>query len=145
MKGISVVIAIVLILMITVALAAMAYVWFTGVFEGLVGTGGELINQTGEQLRASFRIETAKAVNGRVTVALRNTGGVDISMNNTAVYINDILVVKYTDALPDPLGKGQFTTTPFVVSNTTPVCPGPAVLRVTIPTGHSETSVISCS
>ena len=90
MKGVSTVIAIVLILMITVALAALAYIWFVSVFQTISEGAGEGVEQATEQLGTSFGIETAKYTgSNQVTASLRNTGSQNIDLTKLATYINN--------------------------------------------------------
>jgi len=146
MKGVSAVIAIVLILMITVALAAMSYVWFTNVFETLTESGTGAIERTGEQLQASFSIESARYLSGNSTsVSIRNTGVTTIDLDDVAFYLNG-LPASVTSGPSGTLNEGEFTTTAFVIENNTEaVCPGPATLRATIAEGYQQTVTVSCS
>ena len=90
-KGISAVIAIVLILMITIALAAMAYVWFTTVFGEISEEAGESAGDVTESMQTRFSIEAAKyTTNDTVDVSVRNTGTGTVDLTNVAVYIDDI-------------------------------------------------------
>jgi len=91
-KGISAVIAIVLILMITIALAAMAYVWFTTVFGEISEEAGESAGDVTESMQTRFSIEAAKynLTNNTVDVSVRNTGTGTVDLTNVAVYIDDI-------------------------------------------------------
>ncbi|MBR9682412.1 MAG: hypothetical protein GOV02_01940 [Candidatus Aenigmarchaeota archaeon] len=146
MKGVSAVIAIVLILMITVALAAMSYVWFTNIFETLTESGTSAIDRTGQQLQASFSIESARYLSGNSTsVSIRNTGITTIDLDDVAFYLNGIP----SSVISGPTGsltEGQFTTTAFIIENNTEaMCPGPATLRSTIAEGYQQTVTVSCS
>ena len=85
MKGVSTIIATVLVLLILVALASIAYVWFTTVFTKLSESAA---NQTGivsGNLKASMVMESENDHQ----IFVRNTGNVDLSGFN--VYFNDVL------------------------------------------------------
>ena len=151
MKGVSAVIAIVLILMITVALAAMSYVWFTNVFESLTESGTGAIEKTGQQLQASFSVESARYTSGdNVSVSIRNTGSTILDVSAVAFYLNGLpaaSIVQGSGPTGD-LAEGEFTTTAYVIENTTDigaVCPGPTTLRATIAEGYTQTVTVSCS
>lgn len=88
MKGISAVIAVVLILMITVALAAMAYVWFTGVFETITTGAGEAAERTGQTIATSFDVVSAGVDSSKILlVYITNTGSSDIWANRTNIFV----------------------------------------------------------
>lgn len=149
MKGVEAVIAIVLILMITVALAAMSYVWFTDVFKTLTDSGDSAIADTGDKLQASFTVESARYTSANnVSVSIRNTGNSDIELGKIAFYLKGIPAATVS-APTGTLGGGDFTTTAFVVSNITSgigaVCPGPSTLTVTIAQGQQQSATVSCS
>jgi len=102
MKGISDVIAVTMILMITIALASLGYIWFTGIFSSVSNISEQSVNQTTTSLLSQFKIEGAS--NGDIYV--RNTGSADLS--NLAVYVNDMLVNYTTSSLvikPGEVGK----------------------------------------
>ena len=101
LKGISTIIAIIIILMIVVFLAALAYLWFTDVFETLTGTGQEQVEETTIRLGSSILIEGVKGDN----IYIRNTGKYDVT--EIAVYIDDLL----TDStVPDKIEPGKIGT-----------------------------------
>ena len=91
-KGISAVIAIVLILMITIALAAMAYVWFTTVFGEISEEAGESAGDVTESMQTRFSIEAAKynATASSVIISIRNTGTGEIDLTNVAAYVDGV-------------------------------------------------------
>ncbi|MBI2233313.1 MAG: hypothetical protein HYU56_05310 [Candidatus Aenigmarchaeota archaeon] len=91
MKGITPVIAVILLLLITVSLVAFAYTWFTRVAT-TAATGIE--NQTSKLLATkSIRIENAKVSGTTTNIDLRNTGDVIINSGELAFYIEDGRVV----------------------------------------------------
>jgi len=114
MKGVSTVIAIILILMITVALAALAYTWFTGIFASLTASATTATTTATTAMATSFVIESAWNVSTLVNVAIRNTGTSNINMPKIIAYVSDI---KYTPANLNPTttlspgDKGTFTLT----------------------------------
>ncbi len=94
MKGISAVIAVILILMITVALAAMAYVWFTGVFETITTGAGQAATGTATTIATSFSIAGATnttkigGTNDPIEVYVTNTGSANITIENFVLLVD---------------------------------------------------------
>jgi len=94
MKGISSIIAVVLILMITVALSAMAYVWFTDVFKNISGSAGEAAGAAASQIGSGFSIVSASGLttgtgSENAYVRLTNTGTTKLLKENFNILIND--------------------------------------------------------
>ncbi len=98
MKGISAVIAVVLILMITVALSAMAYVWFTGVFDTITEGAGEAAEGTADIISTSFSVQ-AGVMSGADTLILylTNTGSSDIDLTRVNVFVDNLLATNTSD------------------------------------------------
>jgi len=124
MKGISDVIAVTMILMITVALASLGYIFFTGTFSSLTNITQASVNQTTTGLLSQFNIES---VSGTQTyqIFIRNTGS--SSLSNFSVYVNDIPV----QSTPLTLNPGQlgYTTITFIGA-------GSKTIRVTSSSGY---------
>jgi flagellin-like protein len=141
MKGVSAVIAIVLILMITVALAAMAYVWFTTVFEELARGAEGKVNQTTDILGTSIDIEAAAYVSeSNISVSIRNSGTTNIEISGIGYFINELPV----SSISGPTGTlGSNEIGNFIVENTSAVCPGPTSIKVSVP-GYDKTRSIAC-
>ncbi|MDD5416705.1 MAG: hypothetical protein PHU12_01890 [Candidatus Aenigmarchaeota archaeon] len=116
MKGISAIIAVVLILMITVALAAMAYVWFTGVFKTISESAGESATKAGQDIATQFSIAGAtNSSDGRnIDVYVTNTGSSDIEAKNFLLLVNG---VKRNHVATEILAPGETAT----LTNTTTV------------------------
>lgn len=90
MKGISAIIATILMLLITVSLAFMAFTWFSAVFTGVTTpVGNQTLTQTG-RFAGDFSLESPSyggAGTNYVVVRLRNTGAVDITMSGLSADI----------------------------------------------------------
>lgn len=122
MKGITPVIAIILLLMITIALAGFAFVWFGRV-------GQQVTNQTAEQLAEQQRkqatsaiIDNIDAANGIVTI--RNSGTVTINTNELGIYVDGTPI--QCTGLGATIAPGATAT----CTNTT-VIPGCVSVRIT--------------
>ena len=161
MKGVSEIIAIIMILMIVVALSALAYTWFSGVFSSLTGGAQTSVETTTGAMGVNFRIETAKNITGlnstcclpgppgcpgcayNVTVTIRNLGQTPISVSQMAAYINDIPQKIWTNAtngvLPT-ISYSQIAT--FNVSGGTTTDPYNQKLRLLTVSGLEQSITI---
>lgn len=141
MKGISAVIAVVLILMITVALASMAYVWFTTVFRTITVGTEEAATGGIAAMATKFTIESAHNATTDtwtgIAVTIRNTGTKNIDMDTIAAYVKG---VSKTDDATGTLTPGM--TGSFNVTVTTVPCDG--ILKVTEATGYEAYATIKC-
>jgi len=138
MKGVSTIIAVILILLITVALAVLAYAWFTGIFDVLISGANQSINGTQQQFGTKFSIEAATNVTEDiVTISMRNIGTVNIDLDKIACYVDDELKTNDASGTLSPGSVASFNIT--AVSD-----PCSKVLRITVETGADETITISC-
>jgi len=83
MEGISDVIAVVMILMITVALASLGYIFFIATFSSVSNQTGQSVNQTTAGLLTNFKIES---ISGN-RIFIRNIGSGNVT--GLAIYIGD--------------------------------------------------------
>ena len=95
MKGITPVIAIILLLMITIALIGFAFVWFTTI-------AGQMTNQTSQQLTEQQRKMMTAAKIEIIDIAsnktiFRNSGSISLKPSEIAVYVNDSVYVDCSD------------------------------------------------
>jgi hypothetical protein len=86
MKGISTIIVMILILMISISLTGLGYVTFTTFFSQITTSSQGAISQTLTTMLAQMKIESIIKSN-RIIVYVRNTGKVDLT--NFSAYIND--------------------------------------------------------
>lgn len=150
MRGVSAVIAVILILMITVALAATSYVWFSEVFTTVTAGGTNVTARGVAGIATQFSIESARygGVNN-VTVAIRNTGSVAIDLTTSAAYISDQFAgvttkVNTAGTAITSLATGSIAL--LNVTNTTAigdVCGDP--IRMSFGAGTPQTATIRCS
>ena len=144
--------------MIVIALAALAYTWFSGIFASLTSTAGTAVTTTTGAMATQITIEAAKKSTANiVNIVIRNVGtqSFDSSTSSVAVYIDNVL---QTMAAPTFIGCTGPTVTPgCVVSYVTSAavaglcpgitCPGSTcanVTKVTIGTGLTNTANIVC-
>ena len=98
MKGITPVIAVVLLLMITVALIGFAFVWFQGIMTGVTE---QVQNSTLSELEKQgmqIKLESAASdvnINGAIydVVYIRNRGTRNIPLERISVYFDGVLAI----------------------------------------------------
>lgn len=85
MKGITPVIAIILLLLITISMVGFAFVWFTRMAETASQAGTSQLNQTLGQMTQKVRIDN---INGN-TLTIRNIGTQAIPSSSLAFYVDN--------------------------------------------------------
>ena len=115
MKGISAIVVMILILLISVSLVGLGYIFFTEILTTVTTTGEESISQTVVSMLARMTIESVTAGNpGNIYV--RNTGKVNLT--NFAVYVDDVRDPSATaPGLLMPGDVGTITTSGALTSN----------------------------
>jgi hypothetical protein len=93
MKGVSTVIVMILILLISVALTGLGYLFFTEVLTSVTTAGEESISQSVTSMLSQMRIESLTAGTPG-NIYIRNTGKVNLT--DFTVYVNDGLEVPST-------------------------------------------------
>lgn len=104
-KGISPVIAVVLLLMITISLVAFAYVWFTRL------TGGAL-NQTVSEQEALKQQQGKRIVIDGVSgnaITLRNVGTYPVAITELSAFVNGV-VTTINCGVINTINPGQVVT-----------------------------------
>lgn len=166
MKGVSEVIAIILILMIVIALAALAYTWFSGIFTQLTGSAGQTIVSTTTTMGTQFSLEAAACAVGAtpacdvgdvISMSLRNTGQPVFDATKTSFYIDGIAFTGGVCASPvgctaAALANGcTYTCTKArVAGDPQPKCPMGSTtttistMKGVIATGLEATEIIQC-
>jgi flagellin-like protein len=93
MKGVSEIIAIILILMITISLAALAYTWFSGIFSEIMDAAGSLLTSSSKTMATQFKVDNALYVasDNIIYASIRNTGNQNFDASKTLFYIRGIL------------------------------------------------------
>lgn len=134
MKGVSSLVAIILMLLITISLVSLAYFWLTGLAGTLFNLGGNQTQQFGESVTSMFRIESVS----NDVVFIRNIG--QSTITKFSVYVNDVPVL-FT-ANPTELSSGELgniTLTPTL----TGVKPTDNTVKITTAQTVSATEKIS--
>jgi flagellin-like protein len=125
MKGISPIIATILLIVMTVAIAGLMYAWLSGMFSSLTGTTSSQINQATQV--TSFNVPQIYVSNGNISAIIYNNGNVPIN-NNTLI----ITAAEYyaSNATYD----GNTDSCTAAVSGTSPIS-----------SGQQATLLLSCS
>ncbi len=130
MKGVSAVIATILMLMITIAIAGMAYMYISGIFT--TRTQG-------------IEIADYYCTAGTVTLRIRNIGTVAISTGG----ISWVQTAPSVDTTTSGTAPSSGTIEPGQISDLTDVCDGSGgrscVYRLTPPTGNSIVANVYCT
>ncbi len=84
MKGITPVIATILLLLITISMVGFAFVWFSGMLSNVATTSENATNQQMIQMNQKIAIESAKSGN----IAVRNVGTYNINYTALSLYIS---------------------------------------------------------
>jgi len=133
MRGVSEVIAIILILMITISLAGLAYMFMSTTMSDVTSAAGSTTDTTTSSMLTSFTIENMDAAK----IYLRNTGQTELS--NLSVYVNSeppAYNIKPLSLSPGQLGT--ITIYSFI--------PDGAMVKVTSPNGFTTSKVATpCS
>jgi FlaG/FlaF family flagellin (archaellin) len=104
MKGVSIIIATILILMISVSLTAFAYMFMTQMMSATTETGLQTVEKATSSLLAEMKIESMDESNNKIYV--KNSGRVNLTQ--FYVFINDALVS--SSANPETIAPGEITT-----------------------------------
>jgi len=170
MKGVSEVIAIILILMIVIALSALAYTWFSGIFASMTQSAGTAVTTTTNEMAMQFRIESAKwvAASTCTEITIRNTGTQNINASGgpggqIAFFIDGTLQTGFAggsiplNCVNCVTGAGASCTSgagciilpqgaaTYRPSTTTAACPaGTSMAKVSIGAGLTDSRTIVC-
>jgi FlaG/FlaF family flagellin (archaellin) len=111
-KGISAVMAVVLIVMITVAVIGLAYAWATGLFRELAERAGIAVEVVPERMAKSIDIIAASCTNTTPTnnvveFVIRHTGTLDISAGELAAMLDGALITTTPDITAAALTPGE--------------------------------------
>ncbi|MBU3896395.1 MAG: hypothetical protein KJ697_00460 [Nanoarchaeota archaeon] len=134
MKGISAVLATVLIVVITVAIIGMAYGWATGMFEMVGDTSEENVAGVTDNMLKSVQIVTAGCIGETITFSVRATGTKDIEAGELSVFLENEMQTTSPDTATTEITSG--ITQEFTISNAVS-----GSLKVSAPAGSVEEDV----
>jgi flagellin-like protein len=126
MKGISPIIATILLIVMTVAIAGLMYAWLSGMFSSLTGATSNQVTQATQV--TSFDISDIYISNGNIYAIIYNNGNVPINNNTLTITAAEYYASNATyDGNTD-------SCTASVVNGNSPV-----------PPGQQATLLLSCS
>jgi hypothetical protein len=121
MKGQESIMAIILILMIVIALAALAYTWFSGIFSDLTGIATTSITKTSSSMATQFSIESAiySISKDYLYVTVRNIGTQSFDATKTLFFVRESpgSTIDITCTCPSCSSMGQSCIANFNVSS----------------------------
>jgi len=140
MKGVSAIIAIILLVMISVSLAGLAWVWFFSVSNTLKNTAANATNTATSIVSMEARIEAARFYPTKwVNASFRNIGTVNISLAKLGVFIDGVLSTYSPNT--GMLSPGNVET--INITNTTQACG--KVLKITFENGFEDYRTVTCT
>lgn len=114
MRGITPVIAIILLLLMTVAAAGAAYIWISRIQEQISSQTSSGIEQQIRTMYARLAVDSVWNSTSQLCLTIRNRGTESVSeedLNNTAIYIAGSAVDwKYQSYSPGGLDSGAFVS-----------------------------------
>ena len=124
MKGITPVIAIILLLLITISMVGFAFVWFQRVAQTATSSSDTALQTQLNQQAQTAKIDSA----GGTTVTIRNTGSQSIAAGAVTVFVNGTLQTS-GNCPTATLAAGSSNTCTSLVQ----VCSGTSVVKITTP------------
>lgn len=110
MKGITPVVAIILLLLITIAIVGFAMVFFQRTVTSATESGQEQLNSQTSQLAKTAVIANTNCVEGTSTINIRNTGTQSIAASEVSVFIDNTIKTCAWSGMPVTAG-GSATCT----------------------------------
>lgn len=108
-KGITPVIAMILLILIVVALGGVFAAWTTRTWQGVQEKGGEQVEQISGQMTKSVTIDNINCDDG--LVYMKNTGSANVTSDDVGIYINDTLITDSDlDYSPTNIGSDKLMT-----------------------------------
>ncbi|MCD6367695.1 MAG: hypothetical protein J7L45_01275 [Candidatus Aenigmarchaeota archaeon] len=131
-KGITPVIAMILLILIVVALGGVFAAWTMRTFKSVQGSGEEQIEQISGQLQKSVVIDNVNCEKNLIYI--KNTGSVNVTKSELGVYINDTLLSSF-DATPEEVAPNQIMTI-----NTTPTNLTGGTIKISLGAGIQDST-----
>ncbi len=138
MKGVSAVIAVILLLLITVAIIGFAFIWFGRITSLATNSTEQQITQFYQAAAKKISIDNINSTSG---VSIRNIGTAIIPVNEITVFLNGNLLSVYC------YGNSSTGIAPGTVATCRPATPPEGItcvagtrIKVTSPAGSDERS-----
>ena len=134
MKGITPVIAIILLLLITISMVGFAFVWFQRVAQTATSASDTQLQTQLNQQGETLKIEGALSNN----VTLRNTGTIALPVNSVIVFVNGSSSLGNSTGCPSAsVAAGSI----FTCTTTAGTCSGTSIVKASAP---GNTDQITC-
>jgi flagellin-like protein len=141
MKGISAIISIILLVMISVSLAGLAWVWFFNISNNLMTSATSATQAATNKIGIKARIEVAQFYSPNwVNATIRNIGTVNIDMAKLGIFVDSVLSTVYN---PNTGMLTPGSTVTINITNATPACTG-KVLEISFESGFEDYETIAC-
>lgn len=86
MKGITPVIATIMLLLITISMVGFAYIWLSNIWKGTTTGTENMANQQAQRMGQKISIESAKTI----AITVRNIGTYSIPKASLAVFVDSV-------------------------------------------------------
>ncbi len=139
MKGISTILAMILIVIIVVALIGLTYTFAVGLFGTATGGATEQTATVTERLQKSGTIVSSSCDKNIVseqrnfTVTIKNTGTLPIKANEIAFFQDDVRVTDFDKPLTDLLAGALET---YELVNSTEADDASHIIKLSVPAGE---------
>ncbi len=141
MKGVSAIIAIILLVMISVSLAGLAWLWFFEITNTLENSVTNATESATSRIGTQGRIGVARFYPSTwVNATIRNIGTVDIDLSKLGIFIDGVLSTTYT---PNTGKLTPGSTITINITNTTAACTD-KILKISFPSSIEDYKTISC-
>ena len=128
MKGITPVIAIILLLLITISMVGFAFIWFQRVAQTATSSSDAALQTQLNQQSQTARIDSAAGT----SITIRNTGSQSIPTGAVAIFVNGTATTS-GNCPTLVLASGASNT----CASTVQVCSGLSIVKITAP-GNSD-------
>ncbi len=137
-KGITAVVAIVLLLMMTVAAAGLAYMWVGGLTKESMTTGSEGASKINEQAQTSLKVDAAWMSGTNIALVIRNLGTTaidNLGAAGTSYYVDGASVAAIPAFSGVALAPASVTGT-LVTNIAMPAVGATKKIRIVRPNGY---------
>ena len=141
MKGISAIISIILLVMISISLAGLAWVWFFNITNNLTTIATNATKEATNTMGMQARIEVAQFYSANwVNATIRNIGTVNIDVAKLGIFVDGVLSTIYS---PNTGMLAPGSTITINITNATQACTG-KVLKISFENGFEDYVTIAC-
>ncbi len=141
MKGITPVIAVILLIMITISMVGFLFVWFSGFVPSILSQTEEHMTEQQRQMQMGVGFIAAYSdTDGTLNVSVRNTGTVEIKANELIIIVTSSGAFVGTDTYSSPILAGEIAP----VWDTNIACSGDVEVKADIPGANDDLVYITC-